>query len=66
MTLTPPAYVSISSVAYEQIKRRARERRGGCATDHHTAFTTTDRDDVWFWACRYCPAVREQGDPTWR
>jgi hypothetical protein len=66
MTTAPPAYVSMSSVTYEQIKRRARERGGGCATDHHIAFTTTDRDGVWFWACYRCPATREQGVPSWR
>jgi hypothetical protein len=60
------SFVSITQIAYEQRKRRQLDRGGGCATGCHLAFTTTDRDGVWFWACRHCPAVREQGDPTWR
>lgn len=66
MSSTPPGYVSMTHIGYEQIRRRTRERGGGCATDHHIAFTTTDRDGTWFWACRHCPAVRVQGDPEWR
>lgn len=57
--------------SYRGLERRVtiplpRYVRPGCEQGSHVAFTTTDRDAVWCWVCRYCPAVRDQGDPTWR
>ncbi len=56
--------VAITQVGYDQLRRRTTYL--GCGAGQHVTFTTTDRDGVWFWACRTCPAYRVQGDPTWR
>lgn len=59
-----PGLTSVTQVYYDQLRRRFGIYRG-CPGGQHVAFTTTDRAGTWFWACRNCPAVREQGTPGW-
>jgi hypothetical protein len=62
-----PAFVSITQVGYDQIRRRAEHRRGGCAGGAHVAFAVADRAGVKFWACRACPAYADFGTgQAWR
>ncbi len=56
----------MSSRSYDDTLAYRAPYRPVCAAGEHAAFTTTDRDGAWFWACYRCPAVRVQGDPVWR
>lgn len=63
MSLVEPSFVSITQVAYDQIRRRS--RGPGCAGGAHVGFAVLDRDGAKFWACRMCPATKDFGGAGW-
>lgn len=57
--------IAITNVAYGLL-RPMLDGAAMCAAGRHLARGTTDRSGAVAFVCTRCPAVREQGDPTWR